>query len=253
MRNAFRRRSENREHHPDGRRWTGTLAQSRTPTAPRAGGDEPWEEAGWNRTSTRGVRTERNGGSISRVFAIIYRTISVAVYSFMHNSRLDCMRRVQPCLDAWTPGRRVGPTAYSSTTRCANLPAARISAAVKRDDSGRHQVGTNRRRARGSGRKRRSARGGGNRAAREPRPITARASSTGDNAGGRRLRGSAQRGTAGRNRAGEPREQIGHGADHGDREHGRRHRDGGKRRGQAWSGVDAMIIDEAVALRSQPG
>ena len=58
MRNAFRRRSGNREHHPEGRRWTGTLVQSRTPTAPRAGGDEPWEEAGWNRTSTRGVRTE---------------------------------------------------------------------------------------------------------------------------------------------------------------------------------------------------
>ena len=73
MRNAFRRRSGNREHHPEGRRWTGTLVQSRTPTAPRAGGDEPWEEAGWNRTSTRGVRTERSGRSATRLFSICYR------------------------------------------------------------------------------------------------------------------------------------------------------------------------------------
>ena len=36
-----------------------------------------------------GIRTERNGRSAARLLSVIYRAIPVAVYSFMHNFRLD--------------------------------------------------------------------------------------------------------------------------------------------------------------------
>ena len=73
--------------------WTksrDTLA-ARADRPPRAGarGDEPWEEAGWNRTSTRVFRTERNGRYVTRLVSIFYRTSPTAVYSFMHNLRPD--------------------------------------------------------------------------------------------------------------------------------------------------------------------
>ena len=76
---------------------------------PRARGDEPWEEAGWNRTSTRGVRTERSDGSTTHLFAVVYRPNQATVYILMHNFRPDWTGRIQPCLDVWTCNRSVNP------------------------------------------------------------------------------------------------------------------------------------------------
>ena len=51
-----------------------------------------------------GFRTERSDRRAKPLYAMTYIDSSVAVCIFMHNSRLDRMRRVQPCLDAWTDG-----------------------------------------------------------------------------------------------------------------------------------------------------
>ena len=83
---------------------------------PRTRGDEPWEEAGWNRTSTRGVRTERGGRRATHLFAWVYRTISATVYILMHNFRQDWTGRIQPCLDVRRLGARswVGSSTWTS-------------------------------------------------------------------------------------------------------------------------------------------
>ena len=46
-----------------------------------------------------GFRTERSGIRAKSLDVMTYMDSSVAVCILMHNSRLDCMRRVQPCVD----------------------------------------------------------------------------------------------------------------------------------------------------------
>ena len=48
-----------------------------------------WPSTDAPRAHTNGFRTERSGRSATRLFSICYRATLVAVYSFVHNLRLD--------------------------------------------------------------------------------------------------------------------------------------------------------------------